>query len=115
MPGSRAPSQAARAAEFGARIRYLRRQTKLTQRQLAERIPMSSGNLSRIENGEQGPPDDEVIHRLATALEADAEDLIVIAGRRLDPSVEVVLRELRQLRGEMQAGFARLETALRVR
>jgi transcriptional regulator with XRE-family HTH domain len=115
VPANRAPSQAARAAAFGARVRQLRRAAHLTQRQLAERIPMSAGNLSRIENGEQGPPSDEVIHGLATSLTIEPDELFAVAGRRLDPSAELVLRELRQLRAELKAGFARLEAVLEAR
>lgn len=113
MPGNRAPSQAVRAAALGARIRQLRRHAHLTQRDLASRIPMSAGNLSRIENGDQGPPSDEVIYGIATALGVDAEELLALAGRRLDPAAELLLRELRQLRAEMKAGFDRLEAAVK--
>ena len=112
MPGNRAPSQTARAIEFGTRVRQLRRAARLTQRALAARIPMSAGNLSRIENGEQGPPSDEVIYGLATAFEIDPDELLAIAGRRLDPTAELLLKELRQLRAEMKAGFAKVEAAL---
>lgn len=65
MSTRRPESQAERAHAFGARIRSLRRARKLTQRQVAEGIPMSPGNLSRLENGELGPPSDEVIAKLA--------------------------------------------------
>jgi transcriptional regulator with XRE-family HTH domain len=112
MPANRAPSQAERAAAVGARIRQLRRSAKLTQRQLAERVPMSAGNLSRIENGEQGPPTDEILERVANALDTDPAELLALAGRRLDPTTELVLRELRQLRTEIRDGFARLEAAI---
>lgn len=40
-------------------MRSLRRASKLKQREVAERIPMSPGNLSRIENGDYGPPSNE--------------------------------------------------------
>jgi transcriptional regulator with XRE-family HTH domain len=79
MPANRVPSQAERAAAVGARIRQLRRQAGLTQRQLAERLPMSSGNLSRIENGDQGPPSDEVLQSIAAALEIDPVELLSLA------------------------------------
>lgn len=114
MPGPRERSQQQRAQALGNQLRRLRRAAKLTQRQVAERVPMSPGNLSRIENGDQGPPSDEVIIRLATALEADEGELLALAGRRLpSPDFEAtVLDELRQLLAEMTAGFARFEAAL---
>jgi transcriptional regulator with XRE-family HTH domain len=75
---------------------------------------MSPGNLSRIENAEQGPPSDEVIMRLAAALDADVDELLSLAGRRLstEHAEELVLAELRQLRADVSAGFARIEAAL---
>lgn len=75
---------------------------------------MSPGNLSRIENAEQGPPGDEVIVRLASALDADPHALLAIAGRRLqtDEFEEAVLAELKALRSDLTAGFARIEAAL---
>lgn len=42
---------------------------------------MSASNLSRIELGEQGPPPDEVIERIAAALEVDRAELLRAAGR----------------------------------
>lgn len=69
MPIRRPESQAERAHAFGARVRSVRRAKKLTQRQVAERIPMSPGNLSRLENGEHGQPADEVISKLAAILD----------------------------------------------
>lgn len=42
---------------------------------------MSASNLSRVELGSQGPPADEVIERIATALDVDADELLKAAGR----------------------------------
>lgn len=36
---------------FGNRVRYIRRKNKMTQEDLADRISMSSRNISDIENG----------------------------------------------------------------
>jgi transcriptional regulator with XRE-family HTH domain len=114
MPIRRPDSQAERAHAFGARVRALRRAKKLTQRQVAERIPMSPGNLSRLENGEHGPPADEVIAKLATILDVDASELYKLAGRDVGgASFEgQVLSELDRLRRDMRAGFERLDAAV---
>lgn len=114
MPIRRPDSQAERAHAFGARVRSLRRAKKLTQRQVAERIPMSPGNLSRLENGEHGPPADEVITKLAAILDIDVADLFKLAGRDVGgASFEgQVLSELQRLRREMHAGFERLDAAV---
>lgn len=114
MSSRRPESQAERAHAFGARIRAIRRTKKLTQRQVAERLPMSPGNLSRLENGEHGPPSDEVISKLAAALDTDATELFRLAGRDLGGSSfeQQVLSELQRLRREMRTGFDRLDAAI---
>lgn len=95
-------------------MRSARRTKKLTQRQVAEHIPMSPGNLSRLENGEHGPPADEVITKLAAILDIDLAELFKLAGRDVGgASFEgQVLSELQSLRREMRAGFERVNTAL---
>jgi transcriptional regulator with XRE-family HTH domain len=100
MSARRPASQADRARAFGDHIRRLRKGRKLSQRQVAETIPMSPGNLSRIEAGNLGPPSDEVIEALAKALGADRTDLFHVAGRELDRASfqRQVLAELEQLR-----------------
>lgn len=110
MSARRPPSQAQRAIAFGERIRTLRRAKKLTQRELAEQLPMSAANLSRIETGGYGPPSDEVIERLAEVLEADPLELLRIAGRQAGTGAfeQRVLSELAAIR----SGLDRLTAAL---
>lgn len=114
MSSRRPTSQTERAHAFGARVRAIRRAKKLTQRQLAERIPMSPGNLSRLENGEHGPPSDEVIAKLAETLDTDAVELFRLAGRDIGGSSfeRQVLSELQRLRREIRSGFDRLDATL---
>jgi transcriptional regulator with XRE-family HTH domain len=114
MPTRRPDSQAERAHAFGARVRSQRRTKKLTQRQVAEAIPMSPGNLSRLENGDHGPPADEVIAKLAAILDIDVAELYKLAGRDVGgASFEAqVLSELQSLRREVRAGFKRLDQAI---
>ena len=114
MPIRRPESQAERAHAFGARVRSLRRAKKLTQRQVAAGIPMSPGNLSRLENGEHGPPADEVITKLATILDIDAGELFKLAGRDVGGASfeQQVLSELHRLRHDMRASFDRLDAAV---
>ena len=87
----------------------------MTQRQVAEQIPMSPGNLSRLENGETGPPADEVITKLAAILDIDVAELFKLAGRDVGgASFEgQVLSELQRLRRDMQTGFDRLDAAVK--
>jgi transcriptional regulator with XRE-family HTH domain len=75
---------------------------------------MSPGNLSRLENGDHGPPADEVIAKLAAILDIDVAELYKLAGRDVGgASFEAqVLSELQQLRRELRAGFERLDGAV---
>lgn len=72
---------------------------------------MSPGNLSRLENGDHGPPADEVIAKLAAILDVDLAELYKLAGRDVGGTSfeSQVLSELQQLRREMRAGFKRLD------
>src|SRR5436190_8831827 len=81
MANSRGQKEASRALTLGALLRKRRRERGYTLDQLAKRIPMSASNLSRVELGSQGPPADEVIERIANALDADAAELLQAAGR----------------------------------
>ncbi|HEV7942420.1 MAG TPA: helix-turn-helix transcriptional regulator [Solirubrobacteraceae bacterium] len=81
MTSPKGKTEADRALALGALIRKLRRDRRLTLNQLAERVPMSASNLSRIELGSQGPPADEIIERIGHALEADPGELRKAAGR----------------------------------
>lgn len=110
MSARRPPSQAQRALAFGERIRSLRRAKKLKQREVAAQLPMSAANLSRIETGDYGPPSDEVIERLAAVLDADATELLRVAGREAASHAfeQRVLAELAAIR----SGLDRLSAAV---
>lgn len=81
MTVSRSKTEADRALALGALIRKVRRDRHMTLNQLAERVPMSASNLSRIELGSQGPPADEIIERIGLALDTDPAELLRAAGR----------------------------------
>ncbi len=67
--------------EFGTRLRELRKQAGLSQRELANKIGVSFSYLSKIENGVMPPPSERVILRLAEVLNADKDGLMLLAGR----------------------------------
>lgn len=123
MPSPRGDTEASRARAFGERIRALRRERSMTQRDLAPIVNLSQSSLARLENGEtQSPPPDETIIRLAAALDADVRELLRAAGRQTSGrSFETVVldqlgavqRELTAVRQEMAAArqaLARLES-----
>jgi transcriptional regulator with XRE-family HTH domain len=96
MASPRGQKEASRALALGALVRKHRRERGYTLDQLAKRIPMSASNLSRVELGSQGPPADEVIERIASALEIPADELLRAAGRTSNGESfeEAVLRKL---------------------
>jgi transcriptional regulator with XRE-family HTH domain len=82
MASPRGDKEASRALALGALVRKRRREKRLTLAELAMVIPMSASNLSRVELGSQGPPADEVIERIAAALDnVDPDELLRAAGR----------------------------------
>jgi transcriptional regulator with XRE-family HTH domain len=120
MTAPKGTTEASRALALGALVRKLRREHRLTLNQLAERVPMSASNLSRIELGSQGPPPDEIIERLGLALDADPAELLRAAGRYATGQTfeETVLarldalnRDMRQVRGDVRAVKAALAGA----
>jgi HTH-type transcriptional regulator, competence development regulator len=66
---------------FGTEIRRLRAERKLSLRELATRVGIDFSYLSKIENDRGLPPSEETIRRLAKELDADAEVLILQAGK----------------------------------
>src|ERR1700735_1747529 len=65
---------------FGQRIRRLRRERGLTQRQLAEAVGLDFTYLSKVENDRGEPPGEETVRRLADVLAVDVEDLLALGG-----------------------------------
>src|SRR5437870_2585624 len=78
--------------EFGQRLRDLRKQKNLSQRDLAARVGIDFTYLSKIEGGRLDPPSEVVIQRIAQALEADEDELINLAGK-VPKDLKTVLEE----------------------
>lgn len=66
---------------FGDRLRELRKAKGLTQKDLADKVKIDFTYLSKIETGGAPPPAEETIHDLARVLKADADELILLAGK----------------------------------
>lgn len=70
--------------KFGDRVRALRKEMGWSLRVLAEKVDVGFTYLSRVENERLNfgdYPSDALIHRLAEALEAEEEELTVLAER----------------------------------
>jgi len=76
--------------EFGVRLKVLRLQAGMMQRELAGLVNIDFTYLSKIENGVMPPPSDKVILQLAKALHADSDELITLAGRIPADIVEIL-------------------------
>jgi transcriptional regulator with XRE-family HTH domain len=82
-------------------IRHYRKLRGLTQVQLAERVGIEQPHLSRLENGDEGPPL-SLFRRVAVALDVPLPDLLSI-GRA---EAELQLVEIfRRLPPDRQAGW----------
>ena len=69
---------------IGRRIRGIRNSLQLTQQELSDRVGINATYLSRIENdrldGDQTPRE-ETVQKIADALGADAQPLLLLARR----------------------------------
>ena len=90
--------------EFGERLRELRLQQGFSQRKLAKEVGIDFTYLSKIETGKMSPPAQDTIQRLAAVLDADPDELLVLAGRVPDDVKDVVTksRELPAFLREIQ-------------
>jgi transcriptional regulator with XRE-family HTH domain len=71
---------------FGNKIRKLRKQAGIGLRELARLINKSPGYLSDVELERVPPPSQEVIIRIAIALDADKDELLT-AAKKVDPEL----------------------------
>ncbi|MFN3151826.1 helix-turn-helix domain-containing protein [Bremerella sp.] len=70
--------------QFGERVRELRVQQGLTQQTVADRMSVSVSYISKVENGKLhfgDYPSEKFIHKLATELEADEDELLLLADK----------------------------------
>jgi transcriptional regulator with XRE-family HTH domain len=83
---------------FGQRIRELRREHSLTQRQLAEKAGVDFTYLSKIENDRlEHTPSIRTIQNLARALKADELELMNLANK-VPPILGAIVRNKDALR-----------------
>ena len=66
---------------FGSRLRELRKQRLMTQKQLADKVSLNFTYLSKVETGTLPPPSEDTIRKLAKALGADEDQLVILAKK----------------------------------
>jgi transcriptional regulator with XRE-family HTH domain len=76
-------------------------------RQLAERVGIEPSYLSKIERGEQAPPGEETIHRIAKELGEDPDALLALAGKVSNDLMKII-RERPTLVGELLRSIRRV-------
>ena len=96
---------------FGERVRELRKDRGLSQRELADRAGIDFTYLSKIENGRIEPPSEEVIRHVAEELHADVDELIILADKfPSDLAQELKTPErVKALRRELAGDFNSVE------
>ncbi|MFC1961733.1 helix-turn-helix domain-containing protein [Chloroflexota bacterium] len=95
---------------FGQQLKELRQRVGLTQRELAKRASINFTYISKIENGVLPAPGEKTILKLARALKADADLLLIYAGKiptHLTSNFGAELKELRQRVGLTQRELAK--------
>src|SRR5262245_53302704 len=75
-------------------------------RKLAHRVGIEPSYLSKIERGEQPPPGEETIHRLAKELGEDPDVLLALAGKVSSDLVQII-RDRPTLVGELLRSIRR--------
>lgn len=93
--------------QFGDKIRQLRAARGLTQQAVAERMSVSVTYISKVENGKLSfgdYPSEKFIHKLAGELEADEDELLLLADK-----VPASIRQRIRQRPELFRRLARLD------
>jgi transcriptional regulator with XRE-family HTH domain len=80
---------------LGQRLHELREKRKLSMRALADKVDVDFSYISQIEHGKRQPSKDLVV-RLAHALGADADELLIAAGHLPADVGEILGRDPRR-------------------
>lgn len=70
--------------QFGERVRELREQFGITQKELAQRLDVSASYVNKVEKGRLAfgdYPSAKFIHRLAEELDANEDELLLLADK----------------------------------
>ena len=74
------------ADSFGKKIRDLRVNSEVGLREMARLINKSPGYLSDVEHDHVPPPSEDVILKIAEAMNADKKELLAVA-QKMDPEI----------------------------
>ena len=69
-------------SDFGSVLKNLRKERRVTQRELADKVGVDFTYISKIENGRlENSPSEKTISEIARVLETDANELILLANK----------------------------------
>ena len=80
----------------GARERLRADDRRYSVRQVAQRIGVEPAYLSKVERGEQAPPSEATIRRLADELQLDVDVLLAMAGK-VSGDLQAIIRQRPEL------------------
>jgi HTH-type transcriptional regulator, competence development regulator len=69
---------------FGERIRELRKEAGMTQRDVAANLGIDFTYLSKLENDRGETPGEKTVRRIAELFDAEPEELLALAGKLPD-------------------------------
>jgi transcriptional regulator with XRE-family HTH domain len=78
---------------FGKRLQELRRAKRISQRDLAEKVDVDFTYLSKIENDRMPAPSAKTIAALANVLDADLDELSLLAGKVPPDLVDIMAND----------------------
>jgi transcriptional regulator with XRE-family HTH domain len=82
---------------FGTAIEHLMNETATTYRGLAAKTGLSAGYLNHLVHGNRPVPSNDVIHKLAEALEVDAEHFREFRLRAITEQLEAMPEQIDRL------------------
>ena len=69
-------------SDFGTALKNLRKERRVTQRELADKVGVDFTYISKIENGRlENSPSEKTIAEIARVLETDINELILLAKK----------------------------------
>ena len=81
-------------SDFGATLKQLRKERRITQRELAEKVNVDFTYISKMENGQlKNSPSVETIKNIAAVLETDADTLILLAKKVPEAIRETIIED----------------------
>jgi transcriptional regulator with XRE-family HTH domain len=89
-------------SDFGTTLKNLRKERRITQRDLAQKVGVDFTYISKIETGAfVNPPSVALIEKIAQVLGTDADELILLAKKIPDTLRETIVDD------ELAAAFLR--------